>query len=53
MIKKIIGIILLALGVLGIFILLTYGGPIFPHIFGPTVVTIIGGAVFAIKQKAK
>jgi len=51
MIKKIVGGVLLAVGILGMIILLTYGGPILPHIIGPTVVAIIGGGLLAFNRK--
>jgi hypothetical protein len=51
MAQKIISIGLLLIGVLGIIVLLSYGGPVFPHIFGPTVVTAIGAFVFMYKKK--
>jgi len=38
--------------VLGIFILLTYGGPVLPHIIGPTVVAGIGVFLLLYKKKA-
>ncbi|MBI5294475.1 MAG: hypothetical protein HY869_03290 [Chloroflexi bacterium] len=50
MAKKIIAIVLLVVGVLGIFILLTYGGAVFPHIVGPT--AAVGGGVFVVVQEA-
>ena len=51
MTKKIIGIAALVIGVLGIFILLNYGGPVLPHIFGPTVLAGIGVVVLLYKKK--
>ncbi len=53
MTRKIIGTVLLVIGVLGCIILLTYGGPVLPHIVGPIVVTAIGLVVFFYKGKAK
>ena len=53
MIKKIIGTLLLVIGGSGMIILLTYGGPVFPHIFGPTIVAIIGGAMLGFRRKPK
>ena len=53
MAKKIIAIVLLVVGVLGIFVLLTYGGAVFPHIFGPIVVTGIGAILLLWKGKQK
>jgi len=52
MAKKIIGTVLLVLGGLVMMILLTYGGPIFPHIIGPAVVALIGGGLLGYKRKA-
>jgi hypothetical protein len=51
--KKIIAIVLLVLGVLGIFILLTYGGAIWPHIIGPSATALIGLGLLLYKGKAK
>jgi hypothetical protein len=53
MVKKIIAIVLLVVGVLGIFILLTYGGPILPHIIGPGTAALIGVGLLLYKGKAK
>jgi hypothetical protein len=50
MIKKIAGGLLLAVGVLFGLILLTYGGPVFPHIMGPTVLAVIGAALLWLKK---
>jgi hypothetical protein len=52
MTRKIIAIALLLIGGLGIIVLLTYGGPVFPHIIGPTVLTMIGAIVLFLKKKA-
>ena len=51
--KKILATILLVMGGLVIIILLTYGGPIFPHIIGPTVAVLIGWGLLAFDRKAK
>ena len=51
MISKIIGMVLLVVGVFGIIVLLTYGGPIFPHVIGPTILAIAGGALIALKRR--
>ncbi len=51
MIRKIIGAVLLAIGVLLIFILLTYGGPIFPHIIGPVALSVIGTGMLFFKGR--
>jgi hypothetical protein len=53
MTRKIIAIALLLLGGLGIIVLLTYGGPVFPHIIGPTTVAVIGAIVLLFKRKSK
>jgi hypothetical protein len=52
MAKKIIGWILLGIGVLGIFVLLTYGGPVFPHVIGPSVLAVIGAALLWWKRRS-
>ncbi len=51
--KKMIGAALLVLGGIGMVVLLTYGGPVLPHIIGPTTVAIIGLALLMLKLKAK
>jgi hypothetical protein len=51
MIKKTIGILFIIVGGALILVLLTYGGPIFPHIIGPTVLTVAGVALVAVKGK--
>lgn len=51
MISKIIGTVLFVVGVFGIVVLLTYGGPIFPHVIGPTALAIAGGALIALKRR--
>lgn len=53
MTRKIIGTVLLLIGVLGIIVLLTYGGPVLPHVIGPIIVTAIGLALYLYKGKAK
>ena len=53
MTQKIIGIALLLLGGLGMIVLLTYGGPVFPHIVGPSTVAVIGAIVLLFKRKSK
>jgi hypothetical protein len=47
MIKKICGYILLGLGTVIGYILLTYGGPVLPHFVGP-VVMVAGGMALLI-----
>ena len=51
--KKMIGAVLLVLGGIGMIVLLTYGGPVLPHIIGPTTVAIIGLVLLLLKPKAK
>lgn len=53
MVKKVIGIILMVLGVLIALVLLTYGGPIFPHITGPVVFVSLGAFLVWFKRKEK
>ena len=53
MVKKIVGIGLMMVGVLIALVLLTYGGPVFPHIIGPVVFVTIGIFLFAFKRKGK
>ncbi len=52
MARKIIGTILILVGAAGIVVLLTYGGPVVPHIIGPSFLAVIGVILFAIKGKA-
>ncbi len=52
MIWKIIGGFLLAAGALMIFILLTYGGPVFPHILGPAALSVVGASVLWLKKRS-
>ncbi len=51
MIKKALGIIFVVVGGTLIVLLLTYGGPIFPHIIGPTALTALGVALVVIRGK--
>jgi len=51
MTRKIIGTVFLVIGVFGCIVLLTYGGPVFPHIVGPIVVTAIGLVFFFYNGK--
>lgn len=53
MTRKVVGTVLLVIGVLGCIVLLTYGGPVLPHIVGPMVVAVIGLVVFFYTGKAK
>ena len=51
MASKIIGTILtFAAGALIVF-LLTYGGPVFPHIIGPSLLAVIGVILLGIKGR--
>lgn len=52
MARKIIGIILILVGAAGIVVLLTYDGPVFPHIIGPSFLAVIGVILLAIEGKA-
>ena len=51
MVQKIIGAILLVLGVFIALILFTYGGPIFPHLIGPVIFGAIGAYLLLYKRK--
>jgi hypothetical protein len=51
MARKIVGIILLVVGGLGIIVLLTYGGAVFPHIIGPSVLAILGAILLLLKKR--
>jgi len=51
MAKKIIGTILLILGVFIALVLFTYGGPVFPHLVGPIILVTIGLFLIFIKGK--
>ena len=53
MVRKIIGITLLVVGGFFIIVLLTYGGPIWPHIIGPITLTVIGAILLVLKGKTK
>jgi len=52
MTRKTIGIALLIIGGFGMIVLLTYGGPVLPHIIGPTTVAIIGLVLLLLKRPA-
>ncbi len=52
MTRKIIGTSLIVIGIVGILVLLTYGGAIMPHIIGPSLLTLIGVLVLTVKGKA-
>ena len=53
MIKKITAIGFLLIGGLGIIILLTYGGPVFPHIIGPAILALAGGFLLTRNNRTK
>ena len=53
MLRKIIGITLLVVGGFFIIVLLTYGGPVWPHIMGPITLAVIGTIILILKGKAK
>jgi len=53
MLRKIIGITLLVVGGFFIIVLLTYDGPVWPHITGPSTLAVIGAIVLVIKGKTK
>ena len=50
MLRNIIGWALLAVAVLITLVLLTYGGPVLPHIIGPVALAIVGGGVLLTKK---
>ncbi len=47
MIKKVVGIVLIVAGGVLVVFLLTYGGPVFPHIIGPAVAVAVGTTLAA------
>lgn len=51
MARKIIGTILLLVGGLIAIVLLTYGGPVFPHIVGPIAFVTVGAFLLFYKRK--
>ncbi len=51
MIKTTIGIVLLIAGAVGILVLLTYGGPVLPHILGPGASAAVGAVLLAPGRK--
>jgi hypothetical protein len=53
MIRKITGTILLIAGGLLTIVLLTYGGPVFPHIIGPMALAVAGALLLLFKRQAK
>jgi len=53
MVRKVIGIILTVLGGIGCVVLLTYGGAILPHIFGPLALMVIGLFLLTVRRRGK
>lgn len=53
MVRTIIGWALLAVATLITLVLLTYGGPVFPHIIGPVVLALLGGGVLLTKKLSR
>ena len=53
MLRKIMGITLLVVGGFFIIVLLTYGGPVWPHIVGPITLAVIGLILTLLKGKTK
>jgi len=51
--RKTIGTILMILGGLGIIVLLTGGGPVFPHVTGPITLAVGGTLILTLKGKTK
>jgi hypothetical protein len=51
--RKTIGAALLIIGGIGMVVLLTYGGPVLPHIIGPTTLALIGLVLLLLKGKAQ
>jgi hypothetical protein len=51
--KKVIGVILMVVGVFIALVLFTYGGPILPHIIGPVVFVSLGAFLLWFKRKEK
>jgi hypothetical protein len=52
MIRKILGAVLLVVGGLIGLILLTYGGPVWPHLVGPMMLTATGAILLASRKIA-
>ena len=52
MLRKIIGTMLVILGGLGIIILIFGGGPVLPHVIGPTALAVVGTLILTFKRKA-
>ena len=53
MIRNIVGTSLVLIGGFFIVVLLTGGGPVFPHIAGPATVTVLGAILLTFERKAK
>lgn len=53
MIRKIVGGVLAALGVIVATVILTGGGPILPHIVGPIVLVSVGLVLLLMKGSAR
>ncbi len=53
MVKKVLGVILMLVGVFIALVLFTYGGPIFPHLSGPIIFVTIGAILLLVKPKEK
>ncbi len=51
MIRKTAGVVLLIVGAVGILVLLTYGGPVLPHIVGPGTSAAIGAVLLVTGRK--
>jgi hypothetical protein len=51
MIRKVSGWSLFGLGLLGCIVLLTYGGPVLPHIVGPAALALVGAGLVWIKGR--
>lgn len=52
MIRRTIGTILVVVASVLTFMLVTGGGPIFPHIIGPITLAVIGVILLTLKKKA-
>ena len=51
MLKRIMAYVLLGIALVITTLLLTYGGPVFPHISGPIVMAVIGAVLLLIPRK--
>ncbi len=52
MLRKIVGTTLVIVGSVGIVLLLTYGGPILPHIIGPIIGLLVGVVLLTFRGNA-